>query len=221
MTFGSRDRVVTNSISHFPDLYEQIGATHLAVTSLLELAKAMVRLCRSHDAVQTYQKALDLNKSQNGTRERLVILRCLANAQIQAGLLADSLTTYEEILVISGVLKTAPIKILGWYQDLARSCEVRQLLILLIVEPSSRHRISSYQNDLLDFYRNSIFEKESKFTSFLEPVELIHLKGFVLALEKKNYRRSIDSSERLFTFLDTVESAFVDYLIDLLPHPAK
>ncbi|OWA52084.1 hypothetical protein BV898_16547 [Hypsibius exemplaris] len=226
-----------DAISKATDIFEQIGVTHLAVTALMELAKAMSTLARPHDAVQTYQKALDLNKAHNGTRERLVILRDLAEAHIQAGGLVEALTTYEEIVIVSGLLKLGPAKAIGWYRELARQCEIRQVLLLLIVE-ASPGRLSPYHAQMLAVYRSATFGSVSStstsatkkdddggagpgsFVSFLPPMELLHLKDFVLAVTGKDLRRTIAASERLVEHLDATETAFLDYLVDLCPHPS-
>lgn len=105
----------------------------------------MLHMARPHDAMQTYQKALDLNKAQNGTRERLVILRLFAEACIEAGCLVDALNTYEEIYILAGFLKIPPSKIIGWYRELARQCEIRQLLCLMITQPTSR-KLTQYHS---------------------------------------------------------------------------
>jgi hypothetical protein len=197
----------------------------------MELAKAMTLLARPHDAVQTYQKALDVNKGHNGTRERLVILRALADAHIQAGGLVEALTTYEEMIMVSGVLKLGPGKVIGWYRQLARQCEIRQILILLIVEATPA-KLSPFHTQMLAVYQSHTFGLTKKedptsgsatampFVSFLQPMEFIHLKDFVLAVTMKDYRRTLDASEKLLVSLDVVELAFVDYLVDLCPQPS-
>lgn len=205
----------------------------------MELAKAMTLLARPHDAVQTYQKALDVNKGHNGTRERLTILRALADAHIQAGGLVEALATYEEMMIVSGSLKSTPAKVIGWHRELARQCEIRQVLILLIVEASPA-KLSPYHSQLLAAYQMATFgtatttakredgapltapltASSSTCISFLPPAELVHLKDFVLAVTRKDLRRTIDASERLFGHLDSTETTFVEYLVDLCPHPS-
>ena len=208
----------------FSEIYEQMGATHQAVTALMRLAKAMLHLVRPEDAVQTLQKALELNKTQNGTRERLVILRTLADAQIQAGLLVDALLTYEEIVMVSGVLKHGASKVIGWYRELARQCEIRQVLILLIVEPTPPKMSPFHKQMMVCYLKEDLAELKTEgaagpqtFVTFLAPVEFLKLKDFVLAVSRKDMLRTYEASEKLMKTLDRVERSFVEYLVDLVP----
>ncbi|GAU95339.1 hypothetical protein RvY_06973 [Ramazzottius varieornatus] len=207
------------------DIYEQNCATHQAVTALVRLSEAMLHLARPEDAVKTLHKALELNKTQNGTRERLVVLRTLADVQTQAGLLVDALLTYEEIIMVSGVLKHGPAKVIGWYRELARQCEIRQVLILLIVEPMPA-KMSPFHKQMMEWYlKEDLAELKAEgatgpqtFVSFLSPVEFLKLKDFVLAVTGKDMSRTYEASEKLMNILDRTECSFVEYLTDLVPH---
>ena len=132
-------------------------------------------------------------------------------------------------MIVSGSLKSTPAKVIGWHRELARQCEIRQILILLIVEASPA-KLSPYHSQMLSAYQNSTFGVAKKveengtastaFVSFLPPAELVHLKDFVLAVTRKDLRRAVEASEKLILHLDATETTFVDYLVDLCPHPS-
>ncbi|XP_055358007.1 uncharacterized protein LOC129602862 [Paramacrobiotus metropolitanus] len=207
-----------DNINKATDIYENLGATHLAVTTLLELARVMLKLARPHDAIQTFLKALDLNKAQNGTRERLVILRSLADAYIQASCLVDALNTYEEICVLAGFLKTAPGKLPGYYHKLAQKCETRQILLLLITEPTPK-KMSHYHSLMFSYFTDPRASVDGhSYVSFLDLVGLLRMKDFVLAIQQKDFPRVLDASEKLYPLLDETETALADFLVDRTPH---
>lgn len=76
---------------------------------------------------------------------------------------------------------------------------------------------------MLAFYKDVTFSEEEpakSYISFLEPLEILRMKDFVLAVERKDLRRAVEATEKLIEFLDETEAAFVDYIFDCIPNPS-
>lgn len=197
----------------------------LAISTLLEMSRRLRHLGAPPDAVLYLEKAATL--SAGSGRQHILVMRRLAEAQIEAGELAGALATYSSVerYVVGSGGGHGKGGGHSWRRDLARELVTKQILLLIVLEPPFDTLSDSQKAIQRYFKRSSEGEnangESSSIIDLLPPdiesdeVHLV-LVSFIVSVEQQLFSEALGAAERLRAYLSGSDMRLIECTLDML-----